>query len=132
MRNPLRAPARPIALAFLALLVAAAATAVALPGKNTVDTGDIKKNAVGSSDVKSNSLTGSVVIESNTVRCRGPRRSITGNSANTANSANTVDTATIAGDAAKLGDRFAGDYATLLGELEAAFLDDDGAISRTR
>jgi hypothetical protein len=45
-----------MAVAFVALLAALSGTAVALPGKNTVDGGDIKKNAVKSSDIAKNAV----------------------------------------------------------------------------
>ena len=64
-------PSPAMAVAFVALLAALSGTAVALPGTNTVDSGDIKRgavkgadlgrNAVTSAKVKNNSLTGSDV-----------------------------------------------------------------------
>ena len=84
MRNRLgRRPSPAMAVAFIALLAALSGTAVALPGKNTVDSGDlknaqvtgrdiannavtgrkIKNGAVGSGDVTDNSLTGADVNE---------------------------------------------------------------------
>lgn len=68
-----RRPSPSMAVAFAALVVALGGTAVALPGKNTVDSGDIKKggvkrtdiarNAVIGGKVKNESLTGSDVQE---------------------------------------------------------------------
>jgi hypothetical protein len=49
-------PSPAMAVAFIALLAALSGTAVALPGKNTVDSGDIRKNAVNSKKVKDRSL----------------------------------------------------------------------------
>jgi hypothetical protein len=57
MRRFSHLPSPAMAVAFLALLVALSGTAVALPGKNTVDSGDIKKGAVKASDVGKNALT---------------------------------------------------------------------------
>jgi hypothetical protein len=60
-----RLPSPALILAFVALVAAlGTGSAFALKGKNTVDTGDIKKNAVRSSDVKNNSLTGADINES--------------------------------------------------------------------
>jgi hypothetical protein len=75
MRNILeRRPSAAMVVAFVALLAALSGTAVALPGRNTVDSGDIKNNnvrgkdirrsAVGSSDVKNEALTGGDINES--------------------------------------------------------------------
>ena len=59
-----RLPSPALILAFVALVAAlGTGSAFALKGKNTVDTGDIKKNAVRSSDVKNNSLTGADINE---------------------------------------------------------------------
>jgi hypothetical protein len=48
-------------VAFVALIAAMSGTAVALPGKNKVDSGDLKKGAVKSSDIGKNAVTGSRV-----------------------------------------------------------------------
>jgi hypothetical protein len=48
-------------VAFIALLAALSGTAVAVPGKNTVDSGDIKKGAVKRSDVGTNAITSAKV-----------------------------------------------------------------------
>ena len=97
MNRVLRMPSPAMVVAFGALDAAISGTAVALPGKNSVDTGDIKKNAVRSSDVKNNSLTGSDVNESKLGQVPSAATANTANSAataNTANSANTANTAT--------------------------------------
>jgi hypothetical protein len=52
-----RRPSPAMAVAFVALLAALSGTAVALPGKNTVDSGDIKKGAVKSQDIKDGGVT---------------------------------------------------------------------------
>jgi len=83
-RSTTRWPSPAMAVAFLALLAALCGTAVALPGRNTVDSGDIrnrqvkvkdigrnavtspkiKTGAVGSPDVKDGSLSGADINES--------------------------------------------------------------------
>jgi hypothetical protein len=57
MRRFARRPSPAMAVAFIALLAALSGTAVALPGKNTVDSGDIKKGAVKRSDLGKNAVT---------------------------------------------------------------------------
>jgi hypothetical protein len=56
-----------MAIAFIALLAALSGTAVALPGTNSVDSGDIKNGAVKSGDVKNNNLR-SGDVRNNTLR----------------------------------------------------------------
>lgn len=53
----------PLAVSIIAVILAVTGTSIALPGKNTVNSGDIKKNAVKSSDVKNNGVTGTDVNE---------------------------------------------------------------------
>ena len=43
-------------IALIALVLAVTGTSVALPGKNSVDSGDIKKNAVTSSDIRNKNV----------------------------------------------------------------------------
>jgi hypothetical protein len=108
-----RRPSPAIAVAFVALLAALSGTAVALPGKNTVDSGDIKKNAVRSSDVRNgavksadlrnnsvrsvdvrnNTLTGADINESKLGQVPSAGSANSANSANTANSANRASSA---------------------------------------
>jgi hypothetical protein len=57
MRQFSRLPSPAMAVAFVALLAALSGTALALPGKNTVDSGDIKKGAVNAPDVGKNAIT---------------------------------------------------------------------------
>jgi hypothetical protein len=45
-------------IAFVALVLAVTGTSVALPGQNSVDTGDIKANAVTSSDIRQKTIKG--------------------------------------------------------------------------
>jgi hypothetical protein len=47
-----------MAVAFVALIAALSGSAIALPGSNGVNSGDIKNNSVKSADVKNNGLTG--------------------------------------------------------------------------
>lgn len=51
-------PSPAMAVAFVALLAALTGTAVALPGSNTVTSGDIKAGAVTTSDVKNSTVRG--------------------------------------------------------------------------
>jgi hypothetical protein len=97
-------PSASMVVAFVALLAALSGTAVALPGKNTVDSADIKKgavksadlgrNAVTSSKVQSNTLTGSDVNESTF------RKVPSATSADTATNATNSTNATNASNAA--------------------------------
>jgi hypothetical protein len=56
-----RLPSPALAVAFVALIAALSGTAIALPGKNTVDSGDIKKGAVKGKDIGKNAVSGSKV-----------------------------------------------------------------------
>lgn len=67
-----RRPSPAMAVAFVALLAALSGTAVALPGKNGVDSGDIRKNAVNSKKVKNNSLLLADFKASERSKLRGP------------------------------------------------------------
>ena len=53
-----RRPSPAMVVAFVALLAAVGGTATALPGKNTVDSGDIKKGAVKRSEIARNAVNG--------------------------------------------------------------------------
>jgi hypothetical protein len=91
-------PSPAMVVAFVALIAAMSGTAVALPGKNSVDSGDLKngavknadigKNAVTGSRVKNNSLKGADIVESSLGKVR---------------SAGTADSATTAANSGKLG-----------------------------
>lgn len=105
-----RLPSPALAVAFVALLAALGGTAVALPGKNTVDSGDLKKGAVkgadiaknavngakikngavGSGDVKNDGLTGTDINEGTLGQVPSAATAGSANSANTANSANSA------------------------------------------
>jgi hypothetical protein len=50
-----------VALGVIAIMIALSGTSIALPGKNSVDSGDIKKNAVRTADVKNQNLKGADV-----------------------------------------------------------------------
>jgi hypothetical protein len=108
-----RRPSPAMAVAFAALLAALSGTAVALPGKNTVDGGDIKNGAVGTKDIK-NGAVATTDLKNNNVRSEDVRNNtLTGldinesslgtvpsaNSANTANSANSANNANNANSA---------------------------------
>lgn len=59
MRNLFaRRPSPAMVVAFVALLAAAGGSAVALPGKNSVDSGDIRRGAVKRSDIGRNAVNG--------------------------------------------------------------------------
>jgi hypothetical protein len=58
-----RRPSPAMAVAFVALLAAVGGTATALPGKNTVDSGDIKKGAVKRSEIARNAVNGRKVAK---------------------------------------------------------------------
>lgn len=62
MRRPLPSPAS--ALALVALFAALAGTSLALPGRNTVDSGDIANGEVGAKDIAKNAVKGKHVKES--------------------------------------------------------------------
>jgi hypothetical protein len=103
-----RKPSPTMAVAFIALLAALSGTAVALPGKNTVDSADIKNktvrgkdlrgSAVTSAKVKNNNLTGTD-IRDNSLTGADVDESTLGQvpSANNANSANSANSATDSG-----------------------------------
>ena len=102
-----RRPSPAMAVAFVALLAALSGTAVALPGKNTVDSGDIRNGQVRTKDIRNNAVT-TKKVKNNNLRSNDIRNNtLTGNdinegslgqvpSANAANSANTANTATTA------------------------------------
>jgi hypothetical protein len=59
-----RRPTPAMAVAFVALLAALSGTAVALPGTNSVDSGDIKNRQVKGKDLANNAVTGAKVKNS--------------------------------------------------------------------
>jgi hypothetical protein len=56
-----RTPSPAMAVAFVALLAALSGTAIALPGKNSVDKNDIRKGAVRGKAIAKNAVTGAKV-----------------------------------------------------------------------
>jgi hypothetical protein len=109
-----RKPSPAMAVAFIALLAALSGTAVALPGKNRVDSGDIKNNSVRTNDIRNGNVT-TKDVKNNNLRSNDIRNNtLTGNdinegslgqvplaaSANSANTANTATTATTANNIA--------------------------------
>src|SRR5215210_2454850 len=58
MRSIHRKVSPGVVLGVVAILIALSGTSIALPGKNSVDSGDIKKNAVRTADVKNQNLRG--------------------------------------------------------------------------
>jgi hypothetical protein len=102
-----RRPSPAMAVAFIALLAALSGTAVALPGKNTVDSGDLKRNSVKAADIARNAVTGPKIRNGAVTAAKVRNNSLTGadinestlgqvpsaNTANTANHANTANTA---------------------------------------
>jgi hypothetical protein len=114
-----RRPSPAMAVAFVALLAALSGTAIALPGTNTVDSGDIKNgqvknkdirnNAVtgkkvkngtlGGADVKNDNLTGADINESTLGQVPSAATAGSANTANSANSANSANTANTANSA---------------------------------
>jgi hypothetical protein len=116
-----RRPSPAMAIAFVALLAALSGTAVALPGKNSVDSGDIKNKQVKGKDLANNAVTGKKIKNGSITGADVKDDSLTGAdinestlgqvpSANTANSANTASSANSAGNADQLGGVAANDY----------------------
>jgi hypothetical protein len=118
-----RRPKPAMVVAFIALLAALSGTAVALPGRNTVDSGDIKKGAVKNRNIGRGAVTNSKVRNGTLTGAKLRNGTITGlkvgadtltganinegtlgqvpsaNTANTANSANSANTANTANTA---------------------------------
>jgi hypothetical protein len=112
-------PSPAMAVAFIALLAALSGTAIALPGKNSVDSGDIKNGNVKTKDIKNNdvrsgdvrnstltggdvkdnSLTGADINESTLGTVPNANSANSANSATTANSANSANAANHANSA---------------------------------
>jgi hypothetical protein len=74
-----RKPSPAMAVAFVALLAALSGTAVALPGKNTVDSGDLKTGAVKNADLGRNAVTGLKVKNGSLTGSDVRNNSLTGN-----------------------------------------------------
>jgi hypothetical protein len=114
MKRFSRRPSPAMAVAFIALLAALSGTAVALPGKNTVDSGDIKKGAVKAADIAKNAVTRPKIRNGAVNSPKVADNSLTGTdinestlgqvpSANSASTANTANTANTAANADALG-----------------------------
>jgi hypothetical protein len=107
-------PSPAMAVAFVALLAALSGTAIALPGTNTVDSGDIQNGAVKTKDIKNNDVRSGDVRNGTLTGGDVRNDSLTGGdindgtlgqvpSANTANSANSANTANTANSANTIG-----------------------------
>jgi hypothetical protein len=121
MHRFFRRPSPAMAVAFIALLAALSGTAVALPGRNTVDSGDLKRGAVkagdigrnavtgpkirngsvGSADVRNDGLTGTDINESALGQVPSANTANSATTANSANTANTANSATVANRAGR-------------------------------
>jgi hypothetical protein len=108
-----RLPSPGLTVAVVALIAALSGTAVALPGKNTVDSGDIKKGAVKTKKIAKNAVTRPKVRNGAINSAKVANDSLTGAdinegtlgrvpSADQANSANTANSAATAGTAGRL------------------------------
>jgi hypothetical protein len=119
-----RRPSPAMAVAFIALLAALSGTAVALPGKNTVDSGDLKKNAVKPKDIANGAVTRPKIRNGAVNSQKVGNDSLTGADINesslgqvpTANTANSANTATTANNATNLGGKPPSAYATSTSE----------------
>jgi hypothetical protein len=98
-----RKPSPAMAVAFVALLAALSGTAIALPGTNTVNSGDIVNNTIRSKDVRNGTVRGKDIKNGSVKSLDVGDDSLTGTdidestlgqvpSANTANSANIAST----------------------------------------
>jgi hypothetical protein len=99
-----RRPSPAMAVAFIALLAALSGTAVALPGRNTVDSGDIGRGAVKRADIGRNAVNGGKVANNSLTGADARNDSLTGtdiqeSSLGTVPSANTANSAAQAGNA---------------------------------
>lgn len=105
-----RHPSPAMVLAFIALLAALSGTAIALPGKNRVDSGDIRQNTIRSGDIRNGNVRNGDLGRNSVTSGKVRNNNLTGAdinegslgqvpSANTANTANTADTANSANSA---------------------------------
>ena len=98
-----RKPTPAMAVAFVALLAALSGTAVALPGKNSVDSGDIKNKTIRGKDLRGNAVTSGKVKNNNLTGTDMRDDSLTGADINESTlgqvpSANSANSATSAND----------------------------------
>lgn len=63
MSRPRIRAAGPYVIAMLALMLALTGTSIALPGKNSVDSSDIRNHSIKNVDVKDNTLAGKQIAE---------------------------------------------------------------------
>jgi hypothetical protein len=146
-----RRPSPAMAVAFIALLAALSGTAVALPGRNTVDSGDLKRNSVKAADIARNAVTGPKIRNGAVTAAKVRNNSLTGadinestlgqvpsaNTANTANHANTANTANHANTANNANTANAANNAsqlggvTLRGLLQWVLVDTAGNVVRS-
>lgn len=77
LSKPVRRPSPALIVAVVALVAALAGSAIALPGKNTVQSNDIKKNAVRSSDIKNDNVKGVDIKESSLGTVPSAQNSVT-------------------------------------------------------
>src|SRR5919112_3597058 len=82
LRNFKRRPSPAMAVAFVALLAALSGTAIALPGKNTIDKNDLRKNAVRGKNIVKNAVTGKKVKNSSLTGADAKNDSLTGSDVN--------------------------------------------------
>jgi hypothetical protein len=73
-----RRPTPAMIVAFVAFVAALSGTAAALPGKNSVDSGVIKKAAVKKSDIDKNTVNGSKVRNGSLTGADAKNDSLTG------------------------------------------------------
>jgi hypothetical protein len=102
-------PGPGVVVALVALVAALGGTAVALPGKNTVDSGDVKANAIKASDIAAGAVGGSEVKEATLSMVPSARRADTAARADRATAADTAANAHALGgkSAAQLDTRWA-------------------------
>lgn len=122
MTRPMGPPSPAMTVAFVALLAALTGTAVALPGSNVVDSGDIRNGAVSTRDIKNNSVR-SQDIRNGTVRGTDVNESSLGKvpsaaRADTAGTANTATNAQNAFNAVNAGFAVAAASATAVGGIQ--------------
>ncbi len=82
MKRLRKLPSPALVLSIVALVAAISGVAAALPGKNSVDSGDIKNNSVKTGDVKNENLTGTDVKKGTIAGSDVKDNSITGTDVN--------------------------------------------------
>ena len=115
-----RLPSPSMGVAFIALLAALGGTAVALPGSNTVTSGDIvnsqvktqdiRNSTIRGRDVRADTLTGSDIDESSLGKVPSATTADSATSATNATSATSATNATTATNAEQLGGVVASEY----------------------